>query len=45
MPHSELLKKSFRYHGATIWNSLPAELKQAGNIEDFKYLYKQKYFN
>ena len=45
MPNSELFKKSFRYHGAIIWNSLPAELKQAGNIEDFKYRYKQKYFN
>ena len=44
MPNSELFKKSFKYHGAIIWNSLPAELKQAEHVEEFKYLYKQIYF-
>ena len=44
-PNLELYKKSFKYHGAITWNSLPAELKQSRDISEFKYLYKQLYFN
>ena len=43
-PNLEQFKKSFKYHGAVTWNSLPAELKQAENIDRFKHLYKQIYF-
>ena len=28
-PSTEYLKKSFLYHGAKLWNSLPTNLKQS----------------
>ena len=30
-PNYEMFKQSFRYQGATLWNSLPSELR---NITD-----------
>ena len=44
MPNLELFKKSFKYHGAVTWNSLPADLKKADNIGKLKNLYKHTYF-
>ena len=41
----ELYKSSFRYQGATLWNSLPSELRNVPDIESFKLFYKCLYFN
>ena len=41
-PHTNYLKKSFSYSGATLWNSLPKELRQAKSLEIFKSGYKFK---
>ena len=35
-PHTNYLKKSFSYSGATLWNSLPKKLRQAKLLEIFK---------
>ena len=35
-PHINYLKKRFSYSGATLWNSLPKELRQAKPPEIFK---------
>ena len=43
-PHTNYLKKSFSYSGATLWNSLPKELRQAKSLEIFKSGSK-KFFN
>jgi hypothetical protein len=43
MPHIEKYKQSLLYNGAKFWNtsSLPAELKNANNIQHFKLSYKR----
>ena len=43
-PHTDYLKKSFSYSGATLWNSLPKEHRQAKSLEVFKSGCK-KFFN
>ena len=43
-PNIEIYKKSFKYHGSLIWNALPSELKHAGDLREFKGLYKRMYF-
>jgi len=43
-PNYEIFRNSFKYQGAVLWNSLPAHLKSATNIDVFKRLYKQRYF-
>ena len=43
-PNKEIFKKSFSYHGAKVWNSLPTNLKMAESTVHFKKLYKQHYF-
>ena len=35
-PHTKYLKTSSSYSGATLWNSLPKELRQAKSLEIFK---------
>ena len=35
-PHTENLKKSFRYSGPKLWNTLPLEVKTAGSLSKFK---------
>ena len=35
-PHTDYLRKSFSYSGATLWNSLPKELRQAKSLEILK---------
>ena len=37
-PKKEFLKRSFRYSGAVLWNSLSAEAKSAHSIYCFKRL-------
>ena len=43
-PNVELYRHSFKYRGAVTWNSLPSDLKEAKDIDQFKYYYKQKFF-
>ena len=38
--HSEILKCSFLYNGSVLWNSLRHEVKLAGNVNAFKFMYK-----
>ena len=35
-PHTENLKKSFRYSGPKLWNTLPLEVKTTGSLSKFK---------
>ena len=35
-PKTEALKKSFRYRGAVLWNSLSDEAKQAPSLNAFR---------
>ena len=42
-PRREFLKKSFKYSGAKLWNSLPREAKEAQSIYSFKNIVKQLY--
>ena len=43
-PNLEIYKHSLRYHGSTVWNALPAELKSAQDQFDFKRQYKEHFF-
>ena len=43
-PSSELFRSSFRYKGATLWNTLPSHIKDAPNVDRFKCLYKKWFF-
>ena len=43
-PSLELFRNSFRYKGATLWNSLPSHIKDASDIDRFKCLYKKWFF-
>ena len=41
IPGTELFKKSVYYYGATLWNTLPVNMRLHDNIDDFKSdLYK-----
>ena len=35
-PKTNYLKRSFRYSGAVLWNSLPSEAKKASSLYQFK---------
>ena len=35
-PRLEITRRSFRYRGAILWNSLPLIVKQAGNLNELK---------
>ena len=43
-PNREIFRKSFKYQGALLWNSLPAQLKSAADLNVFKKQYKELYF-
>ena len=43
-PKREIFQNSFRYQGAVLWNSLPAQLKSAADLEAFKKSYKDLFF-
>ena len=32
LPNTELFKKSFRYSGSVLWNTLPADVRDACNL-------------
>ena len=36
LPHTNLMKNSFSYSGAVLWNSLPIELRLANSLEAFR---------
>ena len=43
LPHTNLMKNSFSYSGAVLWNSLPIELQQADSLDAFRAGYKQHF--
>ena len=38
LPRTSYLKRSFSYRGATLWNSLPCNLRQEKSLNRFKQL-------
>ena len=38
-PRTNYLKNSFIYSGATLWNSLPCNIRESGSLNQFKRLY------
>ena len=42
-PNIELYRQSFKYRAAVLWNDLPQDIKNAPNIDEFKYLYKKHF--
>ena len=40
-PNTELFKKGFRYSGSVLWNSLPADVHDACNFNNFKFMLKR----
>ena len=44
-PNNELYRQSFKYRSAISWNVLPHDIKNAPNIDEFKYLYKKHCFD
>ena len=43
MPHVEQFRNSFKYRGAVLWNTLPRDIREAQNIDEFKYRYRKHY--
>ena len=43
-PKQEIYRNSFKYQGAVLWNSLPAQLKSAADLNSFKRMYKEMFF-
>ena len=41
LPRTNYYKKSFSYSGATLWNSLPRDIRQAESLGLFKRLIKE----
>jgi hypothetical protein len=44
-PRTNMLKRSFSYSGAQLWNSLPTYIRESENVNDFKYKCKQYLLN
>ena len=42
-PRTELFRKSFKYSGANIWNSLPIHIRNSDSVTNFKSSYVQWY--
>ena len=40
-PRTNMMKRSFSYKGAQLWNSLPIELHESQSLNGFKYKCKQ----
>ena len=40
-PNTELFKKGFRYSGSVLWNSLPADVHDACNFNNIKFMLKR----
>ena len=43
-PNLECFKRSFRFSGAKVWNSLPNKLQNMQSVNSFKQLYKLMFF-
>ena len=43
-PNYELYRNSLKYQGSLLWNSLHPQVRSAHDIDEFKRLYKRKYF-
>ena len=43
-PNLECFKRSFRFSGAKVWNSLPNNLQNLQSVNSFKQLYKHMFF-
>ena len=43
MPHVEQFRNSFKYRGAVLWNTLPRDIREAQNIDEFKYRHRKHY--
>ena len=41
LPRTRYYKNSFSYSGATLWNSLPRDIRQAESLRLFKRLIKE----
>ncbi|CAH3195760.1 unnamed protein product, partial [Porites evermanni] len=37
-PRTNYMKNSFSYSGATLWNSLPCNIRESGSLNQFKRL-------
>ena len=45
LPHLETAKRSFRYTGAHVWNSVPQNIRQSATLSIFKRSFKQYLLN
>ena len=36
VPKTEYIKKSFQYHGSSLWNKLPLCVRNATSLQSFK---------
>ena len=43
LPRTNYYKNSFSYSGATLWNALPCDVRQAESLKKFKRLLKQAF--
>ncbi len=43
-PNVETFRKSFMYQGPISWNSLPCYIKNATTHDNFKRMYKSKFY-
>ena len=43
MPHVEQFRNSFTYRGVVLWNTLLRDIREAQNIDEFKYRYRKHY--
>ena len=37
-PRTNYMKNSFSYSGATLWNSLPCNIRESASLNQFKHL-------
>ena len=44
LPRTNYYQRSFTYSGATLWNSLPCQARQAESLGKLKYIIKQGFF-
>ena len=43
--HTDILKRSFIFHGGVIWNKLPDEIRMANDVLDLKWRYNWSILN
>ena len=44
-PKTKYIKDSFNHYSRAAWNEIPIEIRNAANINSFKYLYKKYLMN